>query len=304
MQLRSIDTNLIVALRALLVHRNVTRAGKEIGLSQSSMSHALSRLRAHFDDPLLVAVGRDLVLTERAKSLIAPVDEAVARLESVFARPRPFDPRTSQRVFRVAATDNLGLYVLPRLAAILERDAPGIDVRVCALPSDWAASLLRGDIDLKLGRKSAPPKGVECQDLARERFTCVARKGHPARRKLTVAEYAALDHLLVAPTALPGPAPHGVVDVALQKLGMRRRIRMSVPHFLVAPFVVAGSDLVLTASMRLVEPFVRSLGLRQLELPVKLAGYALSQAWSSRMRDDHAHRWLRSTIARLFDETR
>ena len=300
MQLRGIDTNLIVALRALLVHRNVTRAGKDVGLSQSSMSHALSRLRAHFGDPLLVPVGRELVLTDRAKSLAEPVAEAVARLEHVFAQAERFDPRTSRRVFRIASTDNLELFVLPRLAAVLQKEAPGIDIRVCALPDDWIACLQRVEIDLKLGRKYAVPSTIESQELSVETFTCVARRGHPARRKPTLQEYVALDHLSIAPMAAPGGSGHGAIDVMLQKQGLRRRVVMSVPHFLVAPFVVASSDLVLTAPERLVAPFIKLLGLRELALPVKCPSYKLSQAWAVRTRDDEGHRWLRATIARAF----
>ena len=90
MPLRGIDTNLVVALRALLSHRNVTRAGRELGRSQSAMSHALGQLRAHFDDPLLVPVGRELILTDRAKTLVEPVADAVLRLEHVFAPPAAF----------------------------------------------------------------------------------------------------------------------------------------------------------------------------------------------------------------------
>jgi DNA-binding transcriptional LysR family regulator len=300
MQLRGIDTNLIVALHALLVHRNVTRAGKEVRLSQSSMSHALSRLRAHFGDPLLIPVGRELVLTERAKSLVEPVTDAVARLERVFGKVEPFDPATSRRVFRIAATDNLELYVLPKLAAILQKGAPCIDVRVCALPADWVTSLQRGDIDLKLGRQYAVPEALESQDLSYERFGCVVRSGHPARSKPTLHQYLALDHLLVAPTAPPGTEPSGVVDAALAKHGAQRRLRMTVPHFLVAPFVVASSDLALTAPARLLAPFIKLLRLRRLELPLKLGGYKLSQVWAARSRDDDGHQWLRASIAGLF----
>jgi DNA-binding transcriptional LysR family regulator len=264
MRLRGIDTNLIVALRALLVHRNVTRAGRDVGLSQSSMSHALARLRAQFDDPLLIAVGRELVLTERAKALVDPVADAVGRLERVFGRAEPFDPRTSQRVFHIAATDNLELYVLPRFATLLQRAAPRIDIRVRALPQDWVVRLQRGEIDLKLGRKYALSDALESQDLAHERFCCVVRRRHPAPSKPTLREYAALDHLLITPTAAPGVEPFGTVDSVLMKQNIRRRIRMTVSHFLVAPFVVASSDLALTAPSRLLAPFVKPLGLRRL----------------------------------------
>lgn len=116
----------------------------------------------------------------------------------------------------------------------------------------------------------------------------------------TLREYTALDHLLIAPTALPGAEPSGAVDAVLAKQGLQRRVRMTVPHFLVAPFVVASSDLVLTASARLLAPFAKMLRLRRLELPLKLTGHKLSQVWAARSRDDEGHQWLRTTVARLF----
>jgi DNA-binding transcriptional LysR family regulator len=298
MQLRAVDTNLIVALRALLVHQNVTKAAKDVGISQSSMSHALGRLRAHFDDPLLVPAGRELVLTERGKSLVEPVAEAVARLERVFSRAEPFNPRTSKRTFRIASTDNVELYVLPQLAAILQKSAPGIEVRVCALPENWVMALQRGDIDLKLGRKYAVPDALESQELSQEQFCCVVRRGHPAPSKPSLREFAELDHLLISPTAAPTSEPLGYIDMVLAKQGLGRRVVLTVPHFLVAPFIVASSDLVLTAPVRLLHPFAKLLRLRRIELPLKLGGYKLSQVWAARSSDDEAHRWLRSIIAK------
>jgi DNA-binding transcriptional LysR family regulator len=111
-------------------------------------------------------------------------------------------------------------------------------------------------------------------------------------------EYAALHHLLVTPTTPPGVEPSGIIDALLAKQGASRRVVMTVPHFLVAPFVVAGSDLALTAPARLLTSFVKLLGLRRLELPIKLAGYTLTQVWAARARDDAGLRWLRQVIAR------
>jgi DNA-binding transcriptional LysR family regulator len=150
---------------------------------------------------------------------------------------------------------------------------------------------------LKLGRKSDVPATLESQDLSLETFCCVVRRGHPARSRPSLQEYAALDHLLIAPTPSVGVEPIGVVDALLAKQELRRRIVMSVPHFLVAPFVVASSDLALTAPARLLVPFVKPLGLRRLELPVKIPSYKLSQIWAERTRDDDGHKWLRSVVA-------
>lgn len=301
MQLHGVDANLVVPLRALLEHRHVTRAARSVGLSQSSMSHALARLRAHFGDPLLVAAGRELVLSERARELREHVEQAVAQLERVFAPPAAFDARSAQRSFRIAATDNLELYVLPGLLASLRKQAPGIDLRVRALPEDWAQALARGEIDLKLGRKSKISGALAQQQLSEERFTCVVRRGHPVRDKPTLREWAALDHVLVTPR--PGADATSVVDALLAEHGLARRIVLAVPHFMVAPHVVASTDLVLTAPERLLAPFLRSLKLRAIQPPLRLPRYALSQVWAVRAHDDEAHRWLRSAVADVMQST-
>ena len=105
------------------------------------MSHALARLREQLGDPLLVRVGRQMVLTERASALLGPTVSAVTALERVFRPPEPFDSRTSTRVFRVASTDNLELYALPKLAPLLAREAPNVTLRFHHLPKDWMSAL-------------------------------------------------------------------------------------------------------------------------------------------------------------------
>jgi len=54
MNIAEIDLNLLIAFDALMEQRHVTRAARAIGLSQSAMSNALSRLRILFADKLLV----------------------------------------------------------------------------------------------------------------------------------------------------------------------------------------------------------------------------------------------------------
>jgi DNA-binding transcriptional LysR family regulator len=228
------------------------------------------------------------------------VADAVARLERVFDKFEAFDPVTSERVFRVAASDNLELYVLPKLSAFLERSAPNIDVRVSALRHDWVTSLERGEVDLKLGRKSALPETLDGQDLSKEYFSCAVRAKHPAPDTPTLREYAELSHLVVTPTGTPDLTPSTVVDALLAKRGLERRVQMTVPHFAVAPFIVASSDLALTAPTRFLDGFIKLLRLRRLELPFKVPSYHLSQVWARRSGDDAGHRWLRASVARFF----
>jgi DNA-binding transcriptional LysR family regulator len=305
MSLQSIDANLLVALYALLLEKNVTRAARRVGREQSSMSHALARLRDHFGDPLLVRAGRVMVLTERARLLVDPVEAAVAQVERVFAPEAPFDPRTSTRVFRLGTTDNLELYVLPALVALLAEEAPAIDLRSYHLSGDWAQALARGDLDLKLGREYPPSLGLHAEELCEERFVGVVRDGHPfVGARPTLAEYARAAHVVVAPTAAPGAEIRSSVDAALARRGLARRVVLTVSHFLVAPHTVAGSGLVLTAPQRLVAPFLGPLQLQVFSLPIRLRNYRLSQVWAERMHLDPAHRFLREAVRRALGRSR
>jgi DNA-binding transcriptional LysR family regulator len=289
-----IDTNLVVALDALLRERNVTRAAKRLGLGQSATSHALARLRAHFEDALLVRAGRELVLTERGRALAGPAADAVATLERVFAPPEAFDPKKSTRAFRIAATDNVELYVLPRLARILAREAPHVDLRFHHLPKDWPDALARSDFELKLGRKPRVEAPLKNQDLFRDRIVCVVRERHPVGKRMSVARYASLSHVLVA----PGESGRGVIDDVLARQGLERRVAVTLPHFLVALHLVAASDHAITVPARLVAAAAPALRLRAIPLPVHVNAYTLSQVWHERHENDEGHRWLRGVIHR------
>jgi DNA-binding transcriptional LysR family regulator len=299
MRLASVDTHLVVALHALLSERSVTRAARRTGVTQPSMSHALARLRAQFDDPLLVQVGREMTLTARARALVEPTAAAIARLEQVFAPSERFDPARARRRFQLAATDNLELLLLPGLARTLAAEAPDIELRCRNLAPDWPEQLRRGELDLKLGRGAEVPPGCRSQLLARETLVCVLRSGHPAaRRRLTPARYAELDHLVVSPL----PEAHGFVDRVLAEHGLQRRTVMTVSHFLVAPFIVAGSDLVLTTSGRVAATMASRLGLVVRPCPVVGDGYTLTMLWADRHEDDDGHRWLRQAVVRAAGE--
>ena len=294
MNLAGIDTNLVVALHALLHERNVSRAAKRLGLGQSATSHALARLRVQFDDALLARTGRAFELTPKAKALLEPVTLAVAQIERVFAPPQPFVPATSRKTFRIAATDNLALYVLPRLTTILAKEAPHVDVRFFHLPKDWQTALIRDEFDLKLGRKYHVGPQLESEDLFSDHLVCVVRRGHSVARPLTVRSYAALSHILVA----PGETERGVMDDLLEQRGLVRRVALTVPHFLVALFAVASSDHALTIPARLVEIAGPSLRLRALPLPSRPPSYVLSQIWSKQSTSDEGHQWLRRAVRR------
>src|ERR1051325_10344870 len=124
--LAQLNVNLLVALDALLRERNLTRAGREIGLSQPAMSAALSQLRQIFADRLLVRVGRGYELTKLAGDLAAPLRRALVLLEHAIAAPGAFDPATADREFSIAVSDYVLMRMVPSLIATMAAKAPRV----------------------------------------------------------------------------------------------------------------------------------------------------------------------------------
>jgi DNA-binding transcriptional LysR family regulator len=300
MHLASLDLNLIVALDALLSERSVTRAAERIGITQSAMSHALARLRVVTDDELLVRGSGGMVPTPRALALAPPIRRALDEVHGALRSPAAFDPKTARLRVRVATSDYSELILLPRLMRRLEREAPLVELRILAHIDDAPGLLSSGEVDLVIAplrhRDNAP--GVFAQKLFEESFVCVVRKGHPlADRKLTLTRYTSAAHALIAPSGQAG----SFVDDALAKLGTSRRVALTVPHFLVAPHVVATTDLILTLAARVASLLSRPLGLVVLEPPpeLRLHGFVISALWHERTHGDPAHKWVRD----LFVET-
>lgn len=293
------DLNLLVVLAALVAEQNVTRAGKRIGLTQSAMSHALARLRATIEDPVLVRVGGAMVATHRAKTLAAAVDASLASIErALFAGH--FDPRTSTRTFTIGMSDYAELVLLPRLLARLREDAPGIDLWIVAV-EDVGGALARGAMDLVVAplRDRDRIAGIREEKLFDERFVCTMRRGHPlSRGRLTLARYTSASHVLVAPTGRRG----SFVDEALAGLGKSRRVMLGVPHFLVVPHVLRGSDLIVTLAERVAVAYTETHDLVSVAPPVEVPGFAMSQIWHVREDADEGHAWLRSVLAEVAAE--
>jgi DNA-binding transcriptional LysR family regulator len=90
-----------------------------------------------------------------------------------------------------------------------------------------------------------------------------------------------------------------MVDDALAPRGLTRRIALTVPHFLVAPLVIASSDLVLTLAERVARSFVTMAPLEIREPPIAVRGFTMYQSWHERRRGDPAHAWLRGLVAEV-----
>ena len=300
LHLRSLDLNLILALDALLEERSVTRAAQRVGITQSAMSHALARLRAVTGDALLVRTPSGMVATARAEELAPPIRRALEGVATALRPPQAFDPKTAERRIRIGTGDYGEIVLLPRVVERMAKEAPRIDLRVIFLADSLAGILRSGDVNLLLTPVFAADAGpgVYARKLFDERFVCVVRRGHPlAGKKLTLARYVASSHALISPRGKEG----SMTDDALTRLGLSRRIAVTVPHFLVAPHIVVQSDLILTLPARVANMLAAPLGLEVLKPPPELGleGFSVSAVWHERTHADPAQRWIREVFAEV-----
>jgi DNA-binding transcriptional LysR family regulator len=292
-KLSAIDLNVLVALDAILSERSVTRAAARIGRSQPATSHALNRARALFGDPLLVRVRGSLELTARARQVAPRLHRLLLELGAVLDAHRAFDPAAVESV-TIGTTDHVGLVLLPHVLQVVGETAPAISVRVRTVDGDDGLDpLATGMLDVALGTFPRVPAGLRTEPLFEEEFVCLRRKrrgrgGAPP----SIEQFAALGHVLVAsPSTGQGP-----VDHALARRGLGRHIAAYVPHFAVAPGIVAATDLVLTTGRRVAEQLGPALGLEQFAPPVALAPFAVRMVWHPRTEHDSVGRWLRSVV--------
>jgi DNA-binding transcriptional LysR family regulator len=288
------DLNQLRVLDALLTERSVTRAARRLGLTQPAVSHALARLRLRFGDPLLVRAGRGLALTARAEALALRLRAAIQGLDALLADRPSFDPATARRTFRLTTADYGELAVLPSVMPRLMQQAPGVDLWVQRPMEDEFAAVEQVDLAVIVPRGQDAPSSLRSRALLRERFVCVMRRGHPLAGGMTVEQFAAASHAFVAPRGSPG----GVVDDALGRLGLRRRVALALPHFLVIPHIIATTDLIVTLAERVAVAFAH-LPIEITAPPLELPGFTVAMMWHERLDADPGHRWLRSLIAEV-----
>ncbi|MFI6521471.1 LysR family transcriptional regulator [Spirillospora sp. NPDC050679] len=293
--LANLDLNLVTALRALLEERNVTRAGRRIGLSQPAMSAALARLRRHFGDELLVRTGNSYDLTPLGAALLGRSAAACDLLERVFSTQAGFDPAAEEREFTLISSDYGAAVFGAALTRAVHREAPGVRFtfrqtgpevveRPAALLSTVDGLLMpHGIID-----------DLPAVDLYRDRWVCLVADDHP-----DVGGSLTLDDLARLPWAVyqrPYDAP---VARQLAMIGVSPRVEVSVQAFHLLPYLVEGTRRVAMVQERLARRAVRATAVRVLPCPFEAVPVQEAMWWHPVHAQDAAHIWLRERAARV-----
>lgn len=293
MRPNKLDLNLLTALRALLTERHVTRAGESLCISQSAMSGILSRLRDYFDDPLIISMGRKSVLTPLAESLLEPINDILIRIETTVTQRPSFDPASSQRHFKIVASDYVVSVFLGSVLRTISRSAPGVTVDIEPQSGNVADRLEHGDVDFIISPQKLISSSHPSQVLFEDSYCVIADiANNIVGNTISLAEYFSASHVCIRNHG----AQYFETWFPPEMGGDQRRIEITTDFFTLVPQLLVGTNRIATIHKRLANYYKNILPIRlvkpDFEIPVLKETLQYHQ-----YRDlDPACYWLRSVL--------
>lgn len=252
MHLEKFDLNLLVAIDALMRHRSVTAAATELHISQSALSSALKRVRAHFGDEILFYNGQSMVPTAFGTQLEAEVRDLIVQLRTLSRWRAEDDLARLNRRFTMIASDYVAAVFVSALCKRLASVAPNVSIAVVPYTKDSMELFERGTVDFLIGPTFAMQDGFVSEDLFHDTFCCVLSRDNPLAHEMRAKDFFAAPQV-VTEFFLHDGKSHFERWLADQNRPVK--IVASVPSFVVLPHYIAGTDNVATVHNRLVPHF-------------------------------------------------
>jgi DNA-binding transcriptional LysR family regulator len=289
----TVDLNLLIVFDAVMQERNLTRAGKRLGLSQPAASHALARLRQMLHDDLFIRTPDGMRPTPRAEQMAQPVREALRELR-ITLEPEAFEPASSTREFSLAVNNYAARAIVPALARIVGNLAPRVSLDINPIGMrDVFDHLDAGGMDLALTTLVDGGERFKCVRVMDDDFVALLDGSHPAAEGAVIPaeRLADIPHIAITSTG----DDTSFIDDALEQRGLARTIATRVP-FLSVVLMLVGSDRLAVVPRRVAEDLARICPLVARELPFPSPRIALSMIWHRRLDNHAAHRWLRDMV--------
>jgi DNA-binding transcriptional LysR family regulator len=295
----NIDLRLLTIFVEMLRTGSVSQTARHLNLGQPAVSMGLTRLRRYFNDPLFVRTSEGMKPTPRALDLRPSLTQAHQSLVSATRGRAEFDPRTSDRLFRVAMINSGYLPVSPQLLELQQSVAPGVCFHFSAITEDISTLMEAGEIDLAItfmAHLGSP--GMYQQLLLEQEFVGVVRRDHPrVRDSLSIEDYERERHLAISPAGMGG---HWVLDSAIEQAGIRRQVSWRVESVFGILPLIGQTDFIVTIPDGAAQ-FLKRQGLvRVFPLPFVTPTMVMMQYWHERFHRDSGLRWLRSQLLRMF----
>ena len=291
--IRNLDIGMLRTFEALLRERSVSRAAARLFLSQSAVSASLQKLREVFDDPLFKRTGHGVEPTPRALALADQVLQVLQDIAALLERDRPFDPTSSNRVFRLTGSDFAGNKLLaPLLRRLQECGSP---LRLVWEPPGTGAlqhKLASGDLDLAVVARLQAPEDLEHEVLYEDHYVHVVRRDHPsADQTLTRELFCALPQVFLG---YGTSTFDDLIDQTLAASGHQRLAQVAVSSFGQIMHLLLQGEHAAVIGHRIAQQHAQALCIRP--LPFEFPRYRALVCWDPRARHDPGIEWLRQQV--------
>lgn len=298
--MKKLDLNLLPIAVALYDKLSVSRAARQLRMSQPAVSKALRRLRETFDDPLFIRGPGGIVPTPRAHGIVRAARH-LHDLHDELVKDEKFDPATSTRAIVLGLSDIAEMAFLPSILEHLRVHAPKCPVRTVSVPdAEMAGGLETGDVDIAAGFFPAlARRNFRQRRLSRHGFACLLRAGHPLwNSRLTLASYLAAEHVVIRREG----RSQDVLERFIERRKMRRKVRLYTSNALSVPFIVMDSDLMATLPFAVVTRFASVTPKLAAALPPFDITYELKLHWHRRFDNEPRSVWLQEHLAAVFKD--
>ena len=294
-----LDCKLLSIFYYIYKFKSVSSAADYLALSQPAFSNILNKIRAHYNDPLFLRIGNEMIPTELSKQLFPLVSEALNKVEIINNFTINFDEQASHQQFTIAMTDVSHLVLLPKISQYLKKHAPHIKLNVRAITSETSYQMANGEIDLAVGFLPQLQNGFYQQKLFEQYYVVLASKDHPrlTPNHLTVEQYLAESHI-----DIDAGIGHYHIENELLNLELKRNILMRIPSYLGVGLVVQETDAIATVPYYLSEVLLARGNLQIFDAPIAFPSYGVKQYWHMSCHHKTSHQWLRHMCYEIFSQ--
>lgn len=294
MRYQRIDLNLLIAMDALMDERSVTRAAERMHITQSAMSGILARLREHFDDQLLVQVDRTMRLTPRAESLVQPVKDIIAKVDSALGAMPEFNPETAKRHFVVIASDYVSTVLLSDVLRHIEALAPGLSFELTPTREGMAQELEQGRVDFLITPAHLVVKDHPQMALFEDTYKVVACKSNPVLKEgMTLDRYQDLGHVVYQGDKGVNP---WFDQWYVNRYGQTRTPSVITHNFFMMARFIVGTSRIATVQTRLALQFEQMFPVALYEPPLEAPRLREVLQWHKYRDEDPAVHWVREQM--------
>lgn len=297
--IHSVKIELIPVLTTILETLSLTESAKRLGVTQSAISHSLRKLRNQLGDELVIRDGNKLSPTAKAEQMYPALKRWLGELESI-VEAVDFEPKTSKKIFYIAATDIVEQMFMPQIVSCLKEKAPHVGIRLVRWNGELVYSqLMNSEINLAIGVRNFDYPNLMQKVLYKDTFASAARKSHPYfRSQMDLEDFLSFPHTMTS----SGDRAKGVVDTALENISRSRILTHTVSNFSSAPFIVEYSDCILTAPKLFLETCSMRHEIQTFKPPLDLPSFDIKLFWSKKTQKDVANLWLRDILYSIFND--